>query len=156
MVLGDGLVFTAGGWDGRESIKAFRLGGCGDLGTNHLAWEQRRGLPKVPSMLYQRPHRYAVTDVGLATCLKADTGEIVWQERLGGTVAASPVSAAGRIYIVGETGETTVIAVGPEFSVLAKNPLNEKVQATPALAQGCIFIRTATHLFCIGSRLAGQ
>lgn len=152
VVLGDGLVFTAGGWGGRESIKAFRLGGQGDLGTNNLAWEQRKGMPKVPSMLFLRPHLYAVTDAGLATCLKADRGEVVWQERLGGNVAASPVSAAGRIYFVSETGETTVLAAGAEFRVLARNPLNEKVQATPAIAQGHIFIRTADHLFCIGER----
>ncbi len=145
-------MFTAGGWGGRESIKAFRLGGQGDLGTNNLAWEQRKGMPKVPSMLFLRPHLYAVTDAGLATCLKADRGEVVWQERLGGNVAASPVSAAGRIYFVSETGETTVLAAGAEFRVLARNPLNEKVQATPAIAQGHIFIRTANHLYCIGSR----
>ncbi len=151
-VLGDGLVFTAGGWGGRESIKAFRLGGRGDLGTNNLAWEQRRGMPKVPSMLFVRPHLYAVTDAGLATCLVAATGEIVWQERLEGNFTASPVTAEGRIYFVADHGETTVIAAGPEFRVLAKNPLGEKVQATPAIAQGRIFIRTDQHLFAIGAK----
>lgn len=152
VVLGDGLVFTAGGWGGRETIKAFRLGGRGDLGTSNLVWEQRRGMPKVPSLLFVRPHVFAVTDAGMVTCLRAETGEIVWQERLGGNVAASPVCAAGRVYFVTENGETVVLEAGPAFKVLARNPLEDRVQATPALAHGQIFLRTASHLFCLGSR----
>ncbi|MHC1763422.1 MAG: PQQ-binding-like beta-propeller repeat protein [Verrucomicrobiia bacterium] len=149
-VVGEGLVFTAGGWGGRESIKAFRLNERGDLGTKNLAWEQRKGMPKVPSMLYLRPHLFAVTDGGIATCLKAATGEIVWQERLGGNFSASPVCAEGHIYFVLDEGETTVIEAGPEFKVLAKNSLGEKVQASPAISKGQIFIRTEQNLFCIG------
>lgn len=151
-VVGEGLVFTAGGWGGRESIKAFKLGGRGDLGTNNLVWEQRKGMPKVPSMLYLKPHLFAVTDGGIATCLKAATGEIIWQERLGGNVSASPVSAEGHIYVVSDEGETTIIEGGPEFKILARNSLGEKVQASPALSQGQIFIRTERHLFAIGGK----
>jgi outer membrane protein assembly factor BamB len=151
-VVGEGLVFTAGGWGGRESIKAFRLGGQGDLGTNHLAWEQRKGLPKVPSMLYLKPHLFAVTDGGVATCLKAATGEVVWQERLGGNFSASPVSAEGRLYFVSDEGETTVLEAGREFKVLVRNPLGEKVQASPAISQGQILIRSERHLFAIGAK----
>jgi outer membrane protein assembly factor BamB len=151
-VLGDGLVFTAGGWGGRESIKAFKLGGRGELGTNNLVWEQRRGMPKVPSMLYVRPHLFAMTDNGTLSCLKADTGEIVWQERLGGSFSASPVFAEGRIYLVSDNGDTTVIEAAPRFKVLAQNPLGEKVQASPAISQGQLFIRTARRLWCIGQR----
>ena len=83
-VLGEGLVFTAGGWGGRESIKAFRLGGRGDLGTENLVWEQNKGMPKIPSLLYVKPHLFAITDGGIATYLQAATGEIVWQKRLAG------------------------------------------------------------------------
>ena len=151
-VIGEGLVFTAGGWGGRESIKAFKLGGHGHLETNNLAWEQKKGMPKVPSMLYVKPHLFAVTDGGMATCLKAATGEIVWQERLGGSFSASPVTAEGRIYFVSDEGETTVIEAGPAFKVLAKNPLGEKVQASIAISQGQLFIRTEKSLFCIGAK----
>jgi outer membrane protein assembly factor BamB len=151
-VIGDGLVFTAGGWGGGESIKAFKLGGRGDLGTSNLVWEQRRGMPKVPSMLYAKPYLFAVTDGGIATCMQAATGEIVWQERLGGSFSASPVSAEGRIYFMNDDGETTVIEAGPQFKVLAMNPIGERVQASPAVSQGQIFIRAERHLFAIGAR----
>ncbi len=151
-VLGEGVVFTSGGWGGKETIKAFKLGGNGDLKESNLVWEQKKGMPKVPSMLYAKPHLFAITDGGVAICLKTATGEIVWQERVGGNFSASPVAAAGRIYFVGDNGETTVIESGPEFKVLAKNPLGEKLQASPAISQGQIFIRTEKNLFCIGAK----
>jgi outer membrane protein assembly factor BamB len=151
-VIGEGLVFTAGGWGGKESIQAFRLGGAGDLEETNLVWQQKKGMPKVPSMLYVKPHLYAVSDAGVATCMIATTGEIAWQDRLGGSFSASPVFAEGRIYFVSDAGETTVISAGPEFKVLAKNPLGEKVQASMAVSQGQLFIRTANHLYCIGAK----
>jgi hypothetical protein len=149
-VLGEGLVFTSGGWGGKETIKAFRLGGSGDLKETNLVWEQKKGMPKVPSMIYVKPHLFAITDGGVATCMTAATGEIVWQERVGGNFAASPVAAAGRIYFVGDNGETTVIEAGAEFKVLARNALGERVQASPAVSPRQIFIRTEKNLFCIG------
>jgi outer membrane protein assembly factor BamB len=121
--------------------------------TGERLWSsQVIGEGKVPSMLYLEPHLFAITDGGIATCLKAATGEIVWQERVGGNFSASPVTAEGRIYLVSDEGETTVIEAGPEFKVLARNPLGEKVQASPAVSQGQIFIRTEKHLFCIGAK----
>jgi len=151
-VIGEGMVFTSGGWGGKETIKAFRLGGRGDLKESNLVWEQKKGMPKLSSMVFVKPHLFAITDGGVATCLRGDSGQIVWQERVGGNFAASPVAAAGRIYCVGDSGETTVIAAGPEFKVLARNPLEERVQASPAISQGQIFIRTEHHLFCIGAK----
>ncbi len=152
VVLGDGLAFTAGGWGGKESVKAFRLGGAGDLKESNLVWEQRKGMPKVPSMIYLKPYLFAITDGGVATCMKAETGELLWQQRVGGNFSASPVAAEGRIYFVGDDGETTVIKAAPEFTVLARNPLSESVQASPAISQGQIFIRTERHLFAIGRK----
>jgi outer membrane protein assembly factor BamB len=153
-VLGEELVFTAGGWGGKESTKAFRLGGKGDLKETQLVWEQKKGMPKVPSLIYVKPHLFAITDGGIATCMKAATGELVWQERVGGNFSASPVFAEGRIYFVSDAAETTVIEAGPEFKVLATNPLGggEKLQASPAISQGRFFIRTEKNLFCIGSK----
>jgi len=151
VVIGDGLVFTSGGWGGKETIKAFRLGGAGEQESG-LVWEQKKGMPKVPSMIYVKPHLFAITDGGIATCMKGDTGEIVWQERVGGNFSASPVYAAGKIYFLGDNGETTVIDAGPQFKVIARNPLGEKAQASIAIANGHLFIRTESNLFCIGGK----
>jgi outer membrane protein assembly factor BamB len=151
-VVGDGMVFTAGGWGGKESIKAFRLGGSGDLKESNLLWQQRKGLPKVPSMLYVKPHLFAVSDAGIATCMKAATGEVVWQERIRGNYSASPVFAENRVYFLADDGTTTVVEAGPKFKVLAENPLGEKVQASMAVSHGQCFIRSTRNLYCIGGR----
>lgn len=156
IVLGEGLVFTASGWGGRESIKAFRLGQRGDLGETNLAWEQRKGMPHIPSFVYVPPHLYGITEGGVALCLDAATGELVWQERVGGNYSASPVAGAGRIYFLSDAGETAVVQSGPEFKVLARNPLDEKAQASMAVSGGTMFIRTLERLYCIGGSPAGS
>ena len=148
-LVADGMVFTAGGFRGRESIKAFRLGEKGDLKEKNLVWEQKKGNPKVPSMVHVKPYLFTVNDTGFATCLKADTGEVVWNERVSGGFSASPVHADGKLYLLDNNGDTTVIEAGPQFKVLAKNPLSEPTQASMAVAGGRLFIRTEKHLYCV-------
>jgi outer membrane protein assembly factor BamB len=109
-------------------------------------------MPHIPSFLYLKPYLYSINEGGVALCLKGDTGEIVWQERAGGAYSASPVGAEGRIYFISDAGETTVIAAGPQFKVLAKNPLGEKVQASMAVSQGRLYIRTANNLYALGGK----
>lgn len=150
-LVADGKVFTAGGFRGRESIKAFRLGEKGNLQEKNLVWEQKKGNPKVPSMVHVKPYLFTVNDTGFATCLKADTGEVVWNERVSGGFSASPVHADGKLYLLDNNGDTTVIEAGPQFKVLAKNPLTEPTQASMAVAGGRLFIRTEKNLYCVAS-----
>jgi len=149
--VGDGLVFASSGFP-KATIRAIKLGGSGDVTSANLAWEQKKGCPTQPSLLYVKPHLYAVTETGVATCYKAESGEIVWQERLAEktTFSASPVFANGKIYVLSEAGETIVLAAGPEFKVLSRNPLGEKCQASIAPSRGRLFIRSDKNLFCIG------
>lgn len=149
VIAGD-VVLAASGWGGRESFKAFRLGGRGDLRETNLVWEQKKGMPKIPSALYATPHFFAITEGGIATCYNAGSGDIVWQERVGGNHSASPVLADGQIYFLSEEGETTIVGAGPEFKVLARNSLGEKCQASMAVSRGQLFIRSERHLWCIG------
>jgi outer membrane protein assembly factor BamB len=146
---GDGLVFTASGF-GKPTLRTVRPGGTGDVTKTNIAWEQRKGSPTQSSLLYVKPHLYTFGEGGIATCYRADSGEIVWQERIGGAFNSSPVLADGRIYLLSAQGETTVLAPGAEFKVLAKNPLGEKCQASMAISQKHLFIRTEKHLFAIG------
>lgn len=146
---GDGLVFTACGFSGRDSLKAFRLDARGESGTNNLAWEFRKSMPRVPSLLYVKPYVFAVGDSGQVLCLKGDSGEVVWQEKLEGNYSASPVFAAGRVYFLSDSGLTSVIEAGPAFKVLALNPLEEKCQASMAVSRGHLLIRSEKNLFCI-------
>jgi outer membrane protein assembly factor BamB len=147
-VAGDGILFTASGF-GATTLRAVRLGGRGDVTETHIVWEQRRGTPSQSSLLYMTPFLYAVTDQGVVTCYEGNSGEVIWQERVDGGHCASPVWADGRIYLLSEQGESIVLAGGDEFEVLARNPLGEKCQASMAVSQGRLFIRSEKHLWCI-------
>jgi outer membrane protein assembly factor BamB len=150
LVIGEGLVFTTSGF-GESTIRAVRTGGQGDVAATHIAWESKEDVPKVPSMLYAGPFLFLITEGGVAKCLQAATGEVVWRERLDPKYSASPVWAEGRIYFLSEKGATTVIDAGPEFKIIARNELNEKCCASPAISQKQIFIRSEHNLFCIGT-----
>ncbi len=149
-VIGDGLIFAASGFE-KTTLRGIRMGGQGDVTQTHVAWEQRKGVPTQPSLLYVQGHVYGITDGGIATCYKADSGDIIWQERIGGNHSASPVLADGKIYFLSEAGDTAIIEASPKFSgILATNSVSEKCQASMAISQGNIFIRSDKHLFCIG------
>jgi outer membrane protein assembly factor BamB len=146
---GDGLVFTASGYEGATpAIRAVRLT---DKGAE-LAWEQTRNVPMLPSMLYLKPYLFTLTEKGNVQCLEAATGKVVWQQRLNGSFAASPVLADGKIYILSDQGETMVLEAKPESKVLARNPLHEACQASPAFAGEEVFIRTESNLYCIRAK----
>jgi outer membrane protein assembly factor BamB len=150
VVIGEGLVFTASGF-GESRIVAVRLGGAkGDVTQTHTVWESRDDVPKMSSMLYVAPRLYLATETGVAKCFQAATGEVVWRQRLGPKFSASPVWADGKIYFLAENGRMTVIEDGPEFKVAAQNDLGEKCCASPAIAQGNLFIRSDKTLYCIG------
>jgi outer membrane protein assembly factor BamB len=147
-VFAHGLVFIATGFQ-QPSLLAVRPDGKGDVTRTHIAWSLTRGAPLTPSPLAVGDELYMVTDGGIATCLDARTGTIVWQQRLGGTYSASPVFADGRIYFMAEQGVTTVIAPGREFRRLAANALDGGLLASMAVSGGSLFLRTDTHLYRI-------
>lgn len=151
VVIADGVAVQANGWGGFDSVRAFKLAGAkGDVSVSAFVWEQKKNAPKLPSMIYVAPHIFCITEGGMAWCAKAATGEVIWRERLGGTFSASPIAAAGRIYITADNGETAVLKPGDKFEVLARNPLGESVQASPAVSGGRLYVRSDKHLFCIG------
>jgi len=150
-VLGDGMVLASSGFE-KTTLRGVKLGGAkGDVTESHIAWEQKKGVPTQPSPIYVKPNLYAITDGGIVTCYNPANGEIIWQERVGGNFSASLVYADGNIYFLSEAGETTVIEAGPQFKVLAKNPLGEKCQASMAVSEKRLFIRSEKSLFCISA-----
>ena len=148
-VYGHGMVYIATGFQ-VPSLIAVRADGTGDVTATHTAWTLRRGAPLTPSPLLVGDELYLVSDLGVATCVDAVTGAIHWQQRLGGNFSASPIWADGRIYFQSEEGETTVIAPGTAFELLATNALDGSTLASPAVADGSLFIRSHDHLYRIG------
>jgi outer membrane protein assembly factor BamB len=150
VVAGSVIFATAGsGGAGRESA-AVRPGDATAGRDPTVAWTLDRSLPYVPTPIAIGEYLYIISDAGVMTCVTAATGERVWQERVGGNFYASPVSVNGRIYLVTRSGEVIVIKAGPEYKVLGKSTLPESTDATPAIANGCMYFRTLNHLICMG------
>ncbi len=110
-----------------------------------------KGASYVPSPLAYDGHFFVVSDPGLLGCIEAQTGKRLWKEQLGRHHSASGVLADGRFYFPDDAGVTWVLKAGSTFEVLAKNPLNEPVYASPAVSHGQIFLRGTQHLYCIGT-----
>jgi outer membrane protein assembly factor BamB len=146
---GHGMVYVATGFQ-VPSLLAVRADGRGDVTRTHTAWTLRRGAPLTPSPLLVGDELYLVSDLGVATCVDARTGDIHWQHRLGGNHSASPVFADGRVYFQSEEGVTTVVAPGADYRELAINRLDGATLASLAVASGSFFIRTDDHLYRIG------
>jgi len=108
------------------------------------------GLSYVPTPIIHEGLLYLWGDGGVVTCLDALTGEKIYRERAGnGQFFSSPVLVDGKIYGASRDGLVVVIKAGRKFEKLAENRLDSGINATPAIANGCLFIRTATHLMCL-------
>jgi outer membrane protein assembly factor BamB len=130
-------------------LLAVRPDGSGDVTETHVAWRVAKGVPKKPSLLLIGDLIFMIGDTGIATCVEAKTGEVIWTARLDGSYSASPVSAEGRVYFFSEEGKATVIEAAPKLKVLAENRLDDGFMASPALAGGALYLRTRTHLYRI-------
>lgn len=147
-VFGRGKVFICTGFMVPE-LWAIRPDGRGDITKSHVAWKEKRRIPARSSPLLVDDLLYVIHDSGVASCFQADTGKLVWRQRVGGKHSASPVIVDGKIFFFSHEGETTVIEPGREYQELAKNSLEGQIMATPAMVDGAILLRTDTHLYCL-------
>lgn len=147
-VFANGLVFVCTGY-GRPKLLAIRPDGRGDVTDTHVVWETDRQVPHTPSVLVVGDELYMVADRGVASCLDTRTGKQHWEERLGGNYSASPLYVDGRIYFQSEQGDTTVIAAGKEFQILASNSLGERTLASIGIVDNSLLIRSEQHLYRI-------
>jgi len=143
---GDILCVCSGGDAGRFAIGL----NLRDPDAPQRAWENRKDFPYISSPLARGEHIYFVNDTGIAGCYNARSGERVWFERIADSFYASPLLIDGKIYVITAAGDVFVLAAEPTFRQLARNALGEVVRATPAVADGKLYIRGERHLFCIG------
>jgi outer membrane protein assembly factor BamB len=149
-VFANGLVFISSGYEDPVLLAIRADGAKGNVTESHLAWSTKRGAPKTPSVLVVDDNLYFVSDNGIATCVDAKTGKVYWTERLGGNFSASPFYAEGRIYFQNEEGVGFVVKHSQTFELLAKNDLEEQTFASCAAVDTKLFIRSKSHLWCIG------
>jgi outer membrane protein assembly factor BamB len=138
--------------EARNVVMAVKPGGRGDITHTHVLWTQNKMLPYVPSPLYCKGYLFLIKNGGLLACLDARTGQPTKNERVFGTSSyyASPVAGDGKIYLVSQRGEFSVVTAEPQWRLLHRARFDEEVFATPAIADGRIYLRTAGHLYCFG------
>ncbi len=152
-------LFAIGG--GHTSL-AVRGGGEGNVDKTHSLWRKTKGS-NVGSPIYHNGHLYWFADGGgYLCCQNAETGETVFQQRMEprpGRIWSSPVLADGRLYVVSHNNGTYVMAARPEFELLAHNVFDDddsRTNASPAISDGQILLRTDRRLYCIGQRTRKQ
>jgi outer membrane protein assembly factor BamB len=151
----DKLVFSMTGYpQTSRTLFAVPIDSTGDLtDQDKLAWSRDRGTPYVPSpVLLGDTLYYVSSNSGILSSVNASTGDpIIDQKRVTGVrnIYSSPVAAAGRIYLTGRDGKTVVIKDGPELEVIATNELDDRIDASAAIAGDELFLRGKKYLYCI-------
>jgi outer membrane protein assembly factor BamB len=147
-IVTDGEVFYA---LTTEKATAVRRGGT-------LAWPQVNRGAEVVTPVYFAGHLYWGNEHGMANCIETGSGKLVYTERIqpsSGRIYASGVLAEGRIYYVSREKGTYVIAAQPKYELLAHNVIeddNSAFNATPALEDGRIYLRSDKYLYCVGTK----
>ena len=152
-VIDGDYVICMSGYKGYAAM-AIPMTETGDIsGSDKILWTTDRGTPYVPSpLLYDGLLYFNQSNQSIVTCLNSRTGEVAFgPKRIGQlkNIYASPVGASGRVYITGRTGTTVVMERSNEPKVIATNKLDERFDASPALAGNQLFLRGANYLYCI-------
>jgi outer membrane protein assembly factor BamB len=161
-IFSDGLFVVASGRGPEKPIFVVRSGARGDLTlpegqttSDAVAWSRTGRGPYMPTPLAYGGLLYVLANNGILDAYKLRTGEEVYRQRLpliGSGFSASPVAADGKIYLSNEDGDMLVVAAGPTFTHLGTNPIGELLMATPALADGVMYVRSSASLFAIGRK----
>ena len=118
-----------------------------------LAYKITKSAPYVPSAIAKDDLLFLWSDQGVLTCVRAATGEPVYEpKRIGGKFYGSPICVGDRLYCVSDAGEVVVVAAAPEYQLLGRTPLGEACHSTPAVANGVMFIHTFSHLVSLGGK----
>ncbi len=148
-VFGDGLAIFSTGFEKAQFVAA-RVDGQGDVTATHVGWKMLRQVPNMSSPVLVGDEIYWVSDSGMASCGDVRTGQVYWQERLGGLHLASLLYAEGRVYYFAQDGRATVVKAGKQFEKLAESRVAGPLVATPAFVDGAILLRTDGGLYRIG------
>lgn len=136
-----------------NGLLAIKLGGRGDVTEGAIKWRYQRPVPQVPSTLLYNGVLFMINDSGILLAIDPATGAVLKQGRLKGAIDkyfASPVGADGKVFLVSQDGTASVVEATADWQILSVNPLDDEVFATPAIAEGRIYVRTRGTLYCFG------
>lgn len=131
-----------------NALLAVRPVVSGTIGDADIVWREKNALPESPSSLLYQGNLYTVKNGGVVSCYDSQDGKRHFRHRLDatGSYYASPVAADDKIYLCSKNGIVTVLAAGNHFEALSQSDMQDTIMATPAIAGGTIYIRSAGHL----------
>jgi outer membrane protein assembly factor BamB len=144
----NGLVFVI---EPYSKVVAIKPDGKGDVTKTNIAWVNDEGGPDICSPLSNDKYVFLMATEGLLQCLNFSDGKKVWEKDLQEYFLASPSLVGDKLYLLSEKGVMYIAEAGAEYKQLAKCELGEKCLASPAFADGRIYIRGIKNLYCIGN-----
>jgi len=150
-IVGHGMIFVSMGHS-KSELWAVKPGGHQNVTESHVAWKVKRNVPTRSSAVLGGDYIYMMDDGGIATCLKAKSGEQLWNERVGGNYSAAPLITGDRVYFFSEDGRAFVLQAGSAYKVLATNTLGDGFMATPAVIGNSLILRSRTQLYRIDNQ----
>lgn len=147
-IYANGLVFAI---EAYTRLVAIRPDGRGDVTETHIAWSNEDGGPDICSPVSNGELIFMLSTEGLLGCYKVSDGTRVWEHDLQEYFRASPSLVGKSLYLLSEKGTMFIVEAGPEYKELAKCELDEDCNASPAFADGRIYIRGVKNLYCIGN-----
>ena len=154
-IIGDGVIAGFGGYGGLSiGVKA---GGSGDITTTHRLWQEKKNPQRIGSSAVLGKHAYLIGEPGVVQCIELTTGKTLWQERMHtpagrASTWSSLIRSGDRIFAVTQDSDVVIFKASPEkYEQLAVNSLGDgHTNATLAISDGQIFLRTDRSLWCIG------
>ena len=159
-IVGEGLVFVTGGYPPVRPVYAVKPTATGDItmakdktSSDAVAWSNTAGT-YIPTPIFYDGILYTFDNSGVLTAYDAKSGERIYRARVGGggSFAASPIAADGKLYFSNEDGDVIVARAGRTYEELAKNSMKEVIMSTPAISDGTIVVRTLGHVFGIAEK----
>ncbi len=136
---------------GKAQMYCVKADGHGDItDSDKIVWTQRKGIGSKPSQILVGGRLFGVTDDGIVARISTENGEIVWQDRLGGKFSASLVATDAYLYAFDHEGKGYVYTLADEPQQVSVNQLPDGCNASPAIVQNSLIVRTTTHLYRIG------
>ena len=136
-----------------NGLLAIKMGGQGDQTATAIRWRYTKPVPQVPSTLLYKGVLYMINDSGILISFDPATGQVIKQGRLHGAIDkyfSSPVAADDKVLLIGQGGQVSVLKAAGDWQVLTVNELDDECFATPAIADGRIYIRTRSALYAFG------
>lgn len=152
LIYGDLVIGSSGFTTAEKNVVAVRTTKTSQGVSAEEVYRVSQFVPHVPTPIIYNDLMFFVTDTGIAACVSAKSGELVWKARLGGTFFGSPVCVDGKIYCIDRDGQVSIFAAANEFKLLGKQKLDQPSRSTPAVSDGRIYFRTESHLFSLGGK----